>query len=80
MFEEPPERRPSSKWSEVREQLRARPGEWARVLESPDRDVAYQARAALTANRTGAAFEARTGRCGDGFACWARYVGEASDE
>jgi hypothetical protein len=75
-FQEPPADR-RSKWPSIFDELRARPNEWALIIESaPNAGAAPNIRSGVYAGSSSGEFEARSVSAGQGkFDIYARYVG-----
>jgi len=76
----PPDSRKARDWATVASQLRARPGEWAKVLEAGSGSYATQIKkGGLACFRPAGSFEATTrlvSKNPNKFDIWARYVEE----
>lgn len=78
----PPMERPKRDWAGIADSLRERPGEWARIAEYGARGPAAMMATRVSRSfymplRPAGTFEGTARRFGEGWAVYARYVGEA---
>lgn len=82
VWEDPPPdarvgRRPSKYWQDIADQLRSRPGQWARIyLGVRNGALANRVRKGQSSFAPAGAFEARETMRDGGWHVYARYVGE----
>jgi hypothetical protein len=81
----PPPERAINEWAAIGEQLKSRPGEWARVTTRPKAHDARMVASRINNDgyarlRTLGRFEAAARRLGEKWAVYARYVGEDGAE